>query len=63
MEYTNENIEQEIREINEKLDKILKHQNWEKEQWEKDGSFSTFMKRWGGFYIASLLADETLLKR
>lgn len=53
-------IEQKITEINEKLDKIIKHQEWEKEQWKKDGSFGKFIKNWGGFYLASLLADETL---
>lgn len=46
--------------IENKIDKIIKHQEWEKDQWSESKSFGRFAKQWGGFYIASLLADETL---
>lgn len=53
-------MDDKLQEINDKLDSILKHQEWEKKQWEESKSFSRTLKNWISFYFASLLADETL---
>ncbi len=52
--------EKALNEINEKLNKILEYQEWEKNKWNYSGSFEKSFKTWAGFYLASLAADETL---
>lgn len=53
-------ILEKINLLEEKIDKLSKDERKHKEHEE---SFSTFLKRWGGFYVASLLADETLKRK
>lgn len=53
-------VREELDKIHEKLDKIIAYQKWEKDEWEDSQSFSKWVKQWGSFYLASLLADETL---
>lgn len=53
-------VQNELNRLNEKLDKILEYQEWEKKKWDYSGSFEKSFKTWAGFYLASLAADETL---
>ena len=46
--------------INEKLDFLQDEAIWNKKQWKDSQSFEHYLKRWGGFYLANILADETL---
>lgn len=55
-----EDLKNKLSEIDIKLNKILEYQEWEKKQWKEKFSLSAKAQQWGGFYIASLLADETL---
>lgn len=56
----NNNLTEQLNRIESKLDQILEYQKWEKKQWDYSGSFEKSFKIWGGFYLASLAADETL---
>ena len=55
---------QEIKElligINKRLDFLEKEAKFNRKQWENTQSTSYKIKRWGGYYLANLMADETL---
>lgn len=55
-----ENLEERLTQIETKLDKILEYQKWEKNEWKDSQSSGANLKRWISFYLASLVADETL---
>lgn len=55
-----EELKNRLSVIEEKLDKVIEYQNWEKEKWDYSGSFEKSFKTWASFYLASLLADETI---
>lgn len=57
MEDKIQEIQKQLKEINEKIDKLTKQ---EKLHYENNKSFESKMTQWLGFYIASLVADETL---
>lgn len=57
---TDEEIKKELSEINRKLDSIINEHNRQTKLIKESNSFGHFAKNWAGFYIASLIADETL---
>ena len=46
--------------INKRLDYLEKEAKFNHNTWEENGSCTHDLKRWGGFYLAGLLAEETL---
>lgn len=60
MEESNKEVLELLKSINERLEFLEKEAKYNREQWEDSHSFGNYMKRWGGFYLAGLLADETL---
>ena len=46
--------------INKKLEFLEDEAKWNHKQWKENQSFSHYLKRWGGFYLANLMAYETL---
>ena len=53
-------IKELLIDINKKLDYLESEARWNHKQWKENQSFSHYIKRWGGFYVANLMADETL---
>lgn len=52
-----QDLQSQLTEINNKLDKLIKQ---EQNHYEYNKSFESRFKQWVSFYIASLVADETL---
>lgn len=53
-------IKELLTSINRRLDLLESEAAFNRRQWKESKSFGRYAKQWGGFYLASLMADETL---